>query len=96
MLVGNKLDLHHAREISREEASNYAKRANIVYMETSALDATGVDDSFSKIIADIYLANSKRIMNSSGKVSITSGRALEHDSVRLDSTDPIKRNQCCT
>jgi len=54
MLVGNKSDLKHLREVKTEEASTYAEKRNMAYMETSALDSTNVELAFQRIITEVY------------------------------------------
>ncbi len=50
MVVGNKIDLKHLRAVKMEEASSYAEKHGLAFIETSALDNTNVDTAFSKII----------------------------------------------
>lgn len=54
ILVGNKLDQRHIRAVLPEEARRYAEDRNIQYVETSALDATNVEQAFRTLIVDIY------------------------------------------
>ena len=37
MLVGNKSDLNHIRQVKREDGSDFAKEHNLAFLETSAL-----------------------------------------------------------
>lgn len=46
MMFGNKLDLRDRREVLTEDGQMYARRFNSYYMETSALDGTGVEEAF--------------------------------------------------
>ena len=50
MLVGNKSDLRHRRAVPTEEAMSFAQANNVAFIETSALDATGVEESFRQIL----------------------------------------------
>lgn len=52
-LVGNKLDLEENRDITHEEASQYAEKINAIYFETSALDGTNITQLFSDIALKI-------------------------------------------
>jgi GTPase SAR1 family protein len=45
-LVGNKADLNKKRAISKEEAEKFAAQFDLVYIETSAKTADGVDEAF--------------------------------------------------
>jgi len=53
-LVGNKIDLENNREISTEEAENFAKKENIKYIETSAVKNMNVTDVFTSLLNNIY------------------------------------------
>ena len=72
MLVGNKTDLDHLRDVKQEEAKLFAEEnssplifcntcIDLAYIETSALDATNVDLSFAQILSDIYKLLSKKV-----------------------------------
>ena len=50
MLVGNKSDLRHLRTVSTEEAMAFAEANDLAFIETSALDSTGVETAFHKIL----------------------------------------------
>ena len=61
MLVGNKCDLRHLRSVHKEEAVAFAKKHGLAFMETSALDKTGVDESFQLIMTEIYRLMSRTV-----------------------------------
>ena len=44
MLIGNKSDLGDARQITREEAAEFAKKNNLSYYEVSAKSGDGVKE----------------------------------------------------
>ncbi|NXE56849.1 RAB25 protein, partial [Casuarius casuarius] len=46
MLVGNKTDLAQAREVPAEEARMFADNNGLLFVETSALDCTNVEQAF--------------------------------------------------
>jgi GTPase SAR1 family protein len=50
MLLGNKLDLKHLRQVSTDIGASYAQRHNLAFLETSALDGENVDLAFQKVI----------------------------------------------
>jgi Ras-related protein Rab-11A len=64
MLVGNKSDLRGQRQVTQAEGAAMSAKFGLSFLETSALDATNVDESFRTVLAEIY----KRV----------SGKALEH------------------
>jgi len=53
-LVGNKIDLADEREITKEEAENFAKKENIKYIETSAVKNMKVNEAFTSLLNNIY------------------------------------------
>jgi small GTP-binding protein len=53
MLVGNKSDLRHLRAVSTEEAMAFAEKNDLAFIETSALDSTGVETAFHKILTGV-------------------------------------------
>jgi hypothetical protein len=55
MLVGNKSDLRHLRTVSTEEAMAFAEANDLAFIETSALDSTGVETAFHKILTGAAL-----------------------------------------
>ena len=59
MLVGNKSDLKHLREVPTEEATEFAQKNGLLFMETSALDGDKVEDAFQELITTIYHLTSR-------------------------------------
>jgi len=53
-LVGNKIDLENEREITKEEAENFARIENIKYIETSAVKNMKVNEAFTSLLNNIY------------------------------------------
>lgn len=50
MLIGNKCDLKHLRAVESNVALDRAKVLKMPFMETSAAEATNVDQAFKKLI----------------------------------------------
>lgn len=48
-IAGNKCDLEEKREITYSRGEHYAQEVNAIFCETSALDATNVEELFVKI-----------------------------------------------
>ena len=70
MLVGNKCDLRHLRSVHKEEAVAFAKKHGLAFMETSALDKTGVDESFQLIMTEIYRLMNYQLASLSEKIIV--------------------------
>jgi small GTP-binding protein len=49
MVFGNKCDLKHQKEVKPEEGVMVAEKFNAPYIETSALDGTAVESSFTDL-----------------------------------------------
>ncbi|CAO2825567.1 unnamed protein product [Amaranthus hypochondriacus] len=62
MLVGNKSDLRHLRGVPQSDGHLLAEREELVFLETSALDSTNVENAFQRILLDIYQVISKKAL----------------------------------
>jgi len=60
LLVGNKSDLRHLRNVPTQEAQAFAERNGLTYIETSALDRTNVEAAFETIVTKTYEAFTNR------------------------------------
>lgn len=58
-LVGNKSDLSHLRAVPTDEAKSFATEHNLLFTETSALNADNVDFTFTQLVQNIYEMVSK-------------------------------------
>ena len=78
VLFGNKCDLEN-RQVSKEEAENYAKEKNILYFETSAKNNIGVKEGFEALAIKAYekLGNSNNI------------------NIKIKNTKTKKKKKCC-
>jgi len=54
MLIGNKSDLEHRRQVSKEEGETFAQENGLVFLETSAKTSANVEDAFVKTAEKIY------------------------------------------
>ena len=66
ILLGNKTDLEYQRQISSEEAANFALENNYIYMETSCARNQNVTDAFETLIeiTNIELKKNNNKINS--------------------------------
>ena len=64
MLVGNKSDLRQRRQVATADAIAFAEANSLAFIETSALETTGVDDAFRQILTEIYKLVSRRSVQS--------------------------------
>ena len=54
LIVGNKSDLNHLREVKKEDGTLLALELKCALIETSALDSKNVERAFDSIIEEIY------------------------------------------
>jgi len=64
ILVGNKTDLKHAREVSTAEGQALAEAQGLFFMETSALDSSNVAAAFQTVVKEIYSILSRKVFQS--------------------------------
>ncbi|KAL1535926.1 Golgi membrane exchange factor (Ric1p-Rgp1p) subunit [Salvia divinorum] len=81
MLVGNKSDLETHRDVSTEDAKEFAQMENLYFMETSALEATNVEQAFLTVLTEIYRVVSKKSLvaneaESGGKEALLQGTKI--------------------
>jgi small GTP-binding protein len=85
ILVGNKTDLARSRVVSTEEGQEFAKSHELTYIETSAVDGSGIETAFHQTAQDLL----KKVL--AGLVS--GGTAPPTGSVRI--TQPAKEESGC-
>jgi len=86
LLVGNKSDLTSKRQVETEAAKEFADSVNIPFLETSAKNATNVEDAFMTMAGEIKKRMaSAPSMSEGNKSKITvSGK-----------TESVKSSSCC-
>ena len=94
MLVGNKCDLAENRAVSTDEGMGMAKQENLLFIETSALNATNVQESFSQLITEIVHRLSSNDLGAKGgpekeAPNIDSGVSITSPS------QPEAKKKCC-
>ncbi|KAF9783834.1 ras family-domain-containing protein [Thelephora terrestris] len=78
MLVGNKSDLKHLRAVPTDEASGFASQNGLLFMETSALEASNVSEAFSAILTDIYgIVSSKSLEPDNDPIKPSAGGVIQ-------------------
>ncbi|XBI18481.1 hypothetical protein VPH35_060252 [Triticum aestivum] len=95
MLVGNKADLRHLRAVSPEEARAFAERHRTFSMETSALEATNVEDAFTEVLGEIYRVVSKKALDI-GDDPAAPPRGKTIDVGGKDDVTPVNTGGCCS
>lgn len=95
-LIGNKSDLTHLRAVPTEEAKNYARENQLLFTETSALNAENVDQAFRELITAIYQMVSKNQVDLNGNsgLSAPKGPTISLTPTPHEKTKK-KSNNCC-
>ncbi|GJP56478.1 hypothetical protein CLOM_g15545 [Closterium sp. NIES-68] len=92
-LVGNKCDLKHLRKVAMDKSQGFAEKEGFFFIETSALDATNVEDAFTQILTEIYWMMTKRAL-APDEDSYQPGRGQTID---INAPQPEKKveSSCC-
>ncbi|GER34462.1 RAB GTPase homolog A4A [Striga asiatica] len=62
ILVGNKCDLEDQRAVPTEDAKEFAQNEGLFFLETSALEATNVEEAFLTVLTEIFnIVNRKNL-----------------------------------
>jgi small GTP-binding protein len=98
MLVGNKVDLQDSRAVSPEEGVAFSRAENLLFIETSARDATNVHEAFAVLVGEIIKKLSKKHLTPSG---LAAPPAVPTQRVAIDVTAKDRRKKeeteggCC-
>lgn len=92
MLVGNKSDLRHLRGVPTEDASTFAEKEGLSFIETSALESTNVENAFHKILTEIYRIVSKKALAQEESSAAGPG---EGTTIIVGSDEGEKKRSCC-
>lgn len=104
MLVGNKTDLRHLRTVPTEEATEFAERHNLAFIETSALDSTGVDTAFQQLLTEIHKIVSKKTQLVQEEAAAANKQqqqqqpsSLKGETIKITSAndEAVKSGGCC-
>lgn len=96
MLIGNKSDLRHLIAVPTEDGKSFAEQESLCFMETSALDATNVENAFSEVISQIYRIVSKRTAEAGGDGSGSTVPPKGETINVKDESSVLKRIGCCS
>ena len=86
IIIGNKIDMEGMRDITKEDASKFAKENNYKYFETSAKTGQGVDEAIRDLV--------NQILENSDKNDAAKG---ERKSVKIEENkgNMEKKKGCC-
>eukprot|EP00455_Lapot_gusevi_P010327 TRINITY_DN1465_c0_g2_i6.p1 TRINITY_DN1465_c0_g2~~TRINITY_DN1465_c0_g2_i6.p1 ORF type:complete len:229 (+),score=27.90 TRINITY_DN1465_c0_g2_i6:105-791(+) len=89
MLVGNKRDLRHMRQVQTEEAKTFCEKHSLFFIETSALVGNNVETAFQNILTEIHHLISKRTLTSDAD---TADRRVIGQGESIDLSEPQTNN----
>ena len=95
MLVGNKCDLQELRAVSKEEGTGFAQSENLLFIETSARDATNVQESFTTLITEIVHNLTKQNLAAGDASATQSEKPKQGVSITSGPSEPAQKKGCC-
>ncbi|XP_059665038.1 ras-related protein YPT3 [Cornus florida] len=93
MLIGNKSDLRHLVAVSTENGKSLAERESLFFMETSALEATNVENAFMEALTHIYRIVSKKAVETGDEGAPS---AVPSKGETINVKDNVNRVGCCS
>lgn len=99
MLVGNKMDLEDQRVVPTEDAKEFAEKEGLFFLETSAMEATNIEDAFSTVLTEIFnIVNRKNLVASNAHGNLNSS-SLSGKKIVIpgpgQEVPPPKSSVCC-
>ncbi|EPS65006.1 hypothetical protein M569_09770 [Genlisea aurea] len=67
ILIGNKSDLEDQRAVPTEDAKEFAQQEGLFFLETSALQATNVEEAFLTVLTEIFNIVNKKTLVAGGE-----------------------------
>jgi len=96
ILIGNKIDLDDDRTISTEEATIYAKKNNLTYIEVSAKSAYNVTNLFETLTKNMVQKELESESKRKKKGKIDKSHVVTNKNISLDEINKSKQaNNCC-
>ncbi|KAF8720722.1 hypothetical protein HU200_023625 [Digitaria exilis] len=96
MLVGNKSDLEEERAVSTEDAKEFAEKENLFFLETSAMQATNVENAFQTVLTEIFKIHSKKNMAADPKANGAAPSLAGKKVLVPGPAQEIPKSKCCS
>ena len=96
LLIGNKNDLNDKREVQYEEGAEFAKKRNMIFLETSAKTGNNIDNIFERSVKQIdqnILDNKYDLDNEN--CGIRKGLRTESFVLSVEKSKEKKKKKCC-
>ena len=96
LLIGNKNDLNDKREVQYEEGEEFAKKKNMIFLETSAKTGNNIDKIFEKSVKKIdqNIIDNKYDLDNEN-CGIRKGLKTESFVLSIEKTKKKKKKKCC-
>ena len=91
MLVGNKVDLKHLRAVNTEDAREFAGQHNLLFVETSALESTNVEEAFTETIRKVHSIQLEKIKS---QVPTSRSGLIAEEKITLEEKNNEEK-KCC-
>lgn len=101
VLVGNKSDLSHSREVNLEDGQSLAQLEDLSFMETSAKENLNVEDAFLQMINRIHQLTCHKTLDAkiSDQIISTNAETLngKKEIICIDEVSATKQTtRCCS
>ncbi|XP_030442225.1 ras-related protein Rab11C-like [Syzygium oleosum] len=96
MLAGNKCDLKHLRAVQVEDGQALANKEGLLFLETSALDATNIERAFQSILIQINHIKRLRALAAREAAAAASRRGQGTTVDVADASGSAKKIGCCS
>jgi len=96
LLIGNKNDLNNKREVQYEEGAEFARKKNMIFLETSAKTGENVNDIFDLSVKQIdkNIMENKYDLNNEN-CGIRKGLKTESFVLSVKESKKKKKKKCC-
>ena len=83
--------------VSTEDGKSYAERESLYFMETSALEATNVENAFAEVLTQIYRIVSKKTVEGGDDDGAASSVPAQGERINVkEDSSGLKRVGCCS
>ncbi|KAL3720027.1 hypothetical protein ACJRO7_004940 [Eucalyptus globulus] len=98
MLAGNKSDLNHIRAVPVEDGEAFADKEGLLFLETSALDATNIERAFQTILTQInHIKRLRALALAARESAAAASRRSQGTTVDVaEASGSAKKMWCCS